>query len=537
RTPGTLLKSYLGFSLGMQQLIPTMPIMPRPHEMRLQAPASFQQTTMYAAEHLPVYRTRVDYNQLIAFGAIGKLDIEALNMALAFLWRRHQVFRTGLVFQEAKTDESRLVQVIHPPEEQGGAIPLEVWDCSNGCGYDSTADFIAAIVQQNATPFDMGVEMVRSLLVNLPHEIGSPNEHIMVISIHHAILDGFSVPIIVHDLLAAYRAYAAGAKAPTELPHLPLEYADYATWQWQHLEMGGHLEQQLEYWTKQLANLPPSLNLPFDRPRLETSSGREGSRFPIFLPGTLVASLVDLCAQHHTTLFVGLMAAFQLMLSRLAGNVEDLVVGAPNAGRDDIRLQEMVGCLMETLVIRGDLKGNPSFSTLLERKRLVVACALQHANVSLSRILQRIQVPRVANCNPVYQVVLNFVDVGVNLKNELARMSSSDLEFTRPLELPFVRRAEQLNGSLNDTLAGLTEGIWSLESHDMQLSLFRPQDMELLRTDGMGGVMSFNSTLFDRSTAVMMFECFENLLVMAVENPHKVVWDLPMLTQSEEQRQ
>ncbi len=129
------------------------------------------------------------------------------------------------------------------------------------------------------------------------------------------------------------------------------------------------------------------------------------------------------------------------------------------------------------------------------------------------------------------------MEVGVNLENELARMSSSDLQFTRPLDLPFVRQAKQQNESENDIMAGVTENIWSLESHDMQLSLFRPQDLELLRTDGMKGVMSFNSTLFDQSTAVMMFECFENLLVMAVENPHKVVWDLPMLTQPEKQRQ
>ncbi len=134
-------------------------------------------------------------------------------------------------------------------------------------------------------------------------------------------------------------------------------------------------------------------------------------------------------------------------------------------------------------------------------------------------------------------MILNFLDISENIDKELRVMSSSDLEFTRPLELPFVTQAEQLKESVNDILAGETEGIWSLESHDVQLSLFRPQDLELLRTDGMEGVMSFNSTLFDRSTVVMMFECFKNLLEMAVENPHKVVWDLPMLTQAEQQKQ
>ncbi len=103
-------------------------------------------------------------------------------------------------------------------------------------------------------------------------------------------------------------------------------------------------------------------------------------------------------------MFMGLMAAFQLTLSRLSDNVEDLVVGTPNAGRDDVRLHEMVGCIMDVLAIRGDLKGHPSFSTLLERQRLVVTDALQHANATFSQVVQRLQVPRIANCNPVYQV-------------------------------------------------------------------------------------------------------------------------------------
>ncbi|MCP4090132.1 MAG: hypothetical protein GY746_10095 [Gammaproteobacteria bacterium] len=226
----------------------------------------------------------------------------------------------------------------------------------------------------------------------------------MIIPIHHAITDGWSVRIILRDILTAYCAYAAGVDEPTGLPPLPVEYADYAVWQWQHLEMGGHLEQQLDYWVKQLANTPPSLNLPFDQPRSETSKGREGSYLSVYLPGKLVAALADICTQHRSTMFVGLMAAFQLTLSRLAGNVEDLVVGTPNAGRDNVQLHEMVGCVIEMLVIRGDLKGHPSFSTLLERQRLVVTDALQHANVPFSRIVQCLQVPRSANYNPVFQV-------------------------------------------------------------------------------------------------------------------------------------
>ncbi len=246
--------------------------------------------------------------------------------------------------------------------------------------------------------------MVRSLLVKFPSETGVPSKHLMIICINHAIMDGGSVPILLRDLLTAYHAYAAGAVEPTGLPHPHVEYADYAVWQWQHLEMGGQLEQQLDYWTKQLANTPEPLNLPFDQPRSETSSGREGSSLPVFLPGKLVAALGDLCTQHRSTMFVGLIAAFQLTLSRLSGNVEDLVVGAPNAGRDDVQLHEMVGCIMDVLAIRGDLKGHPSFSTLLKRQQLVVTDAFQHGNATFSQVIQHLQVPRIANCNPVYQV-------------------------------------------------------------------------------------------------------------------------------------
>ncbi|MCP4088467.1 MAG: hypothetical protein GY746_01550 [Gammaproteobacteria bacterium] len=172
--------------------------------------------------------------------------------------------------QEAKTDKSSLIQIIHPPEEPGGIIPLEIWDCTDGwksSGFDLATDVIGAVVGHTSTPFDMGVEMVRLLLVKLPSEIEAPKKYWMIITLHHAILDGVSVRIILRDLLTAYCAYAAGAEEPTGLPHLPVEYADYAVWQWQYLEMGGHLEQQLDYWTKQLANTPTPMNLPFDRPR------------------------------------------------------------------------------------------------------------------------------------------------------------------------------------------------------------------------------------------------------------------------------
>ncbi len=265
-----------------------------------------------------------------------------------------------------------------------------------------------------APPLNIGVEMVRPVLVKLPSEIGAPNKQLMIISVHHAIADAWSVPIILRDLLTAYHAYAAGAAEPKGLPDIPVEYADYAVWQWQHLVMEEHLEQQLEYWTKQLAKSPSPLNLPFDRPRSETESGsrHEGCFLPVYLPGKLVAALAEICTQHRSTIFVGLMAAFQLTLSRLAGNVEDLVVGTPNNGRDDVRLYDMVGCTIEILAIRGDLKGHPSFSTLLERQRLVVTDALQHANVPLKWIAQRLQVPHVANCSPVFQVslfVCNFL--------------------------------------------------------------------------------------------------------------------------------
>ncbi len=144
--------------------------------------------------------------------------------------------------QEAKNEESSLVQIICSPDEPDGTIPLEIWDCTNGwnsCGFDSAAGVIAAIGGHVGTPFDMGVEMVRSLLVKLPSDLGAPNKHLIMISIHHAIIDGESVPIFLRDLFTAYHAYASGAEEPTGLPHLPVEYADYAVWQWHHLEMGG----------------------------------------------------------------------------------------------------------------------------------------------------------------------------------------------------------------------------------------------------------------------------------------------------------
>ncbi|MCP4090925.1 MAG: hypothetical protein GY746_14210, partial [Gammaproteobacteria bacterium] len=142
-----------------------------------------------------------------------------------------------MISQGAKTYESSVTQIIRPPEEPGGTIPLEIWDCSDdwkSSGFNSADDIIEAIVGHTSTPFDMEAEMVRSLLVKLPNETGVPNQHLMMICIHHAILDGGSGGIILRDLLTAYREYADGAEEPTGLPHLPVEYADYAVWQWQY---------------------------------------------------------------------------------------------------------------------------------------------------------------------------------------------------------------------------------------------------------------------------------------------------------------
>ncbi len=337
--------------------------------------------------------------------------------------------------QEAKTEESSLIQIIRPPDEPGGTIPLEIWDCTNGwssCGFDSTEDIIASIGGLLSSPSNSGVKMVRPVLLKLPSEVGTPNKHLVFISIHHAIFDRHSTPILLRDLLTAYSAYASGDAEPKGLPDLTVEYADYAVWQWQHFVKGGHLERQLEYWTKQLANLPTPLKLPFDRPRSETDSGsrRVGFSLPVFLPGKLVAALGELCAHHRSTIFMGLMAGFQLTLSRLSGNVTDLVVGIPYSVRDKMQLHEMVGCIIDMLAIRGDLKGQPSFSTLLERQRLILTDAYENANIPLWQIAPYLQVPLVANCNPVFQVC-TFVCHFLFIALLIVRIATSSPTFHR----------------------------------------------------------------------------------------------------------
>ncbi len=311
-----------------------------------------------------------------------------------------------MTFQEAKFHQCSLTQSIRPPDEPGGTIPLEIWDCTNGwnsSGFDSAADAIVAIGGHVGAPFDMEVGMVRSLLVNLPSEIEAPRKHLMMICIYYAITDAWSNQIILCELLKAYSAYAAGAKEPTGFPLLRLEYADYAAFQWRCLEMEEHLEHQLDYWMEHLENVPPPLNLPFDRPRSLSPSGC-GGYLPVCIPGKLMVALANICEGHRCNICVGLIATFQLTLSRLAGNVVDLVLGTNYSGREKGPLQGMVGRIVESIAIRGKLKENPSFSNLVERLRLVVADAVKHSNIPFSRIIQHLEVPHIANCHPVYQV-------------------------------------------------------------------------------------------------------------------------------------
>jgi non-ribosomal peptide synthetase component F len=493
-------------------------ISPRPADMALIAPASFQQTAMFAVEQVSTDKS--NYNEPILLVFEGNFSIEIMRKALSALWQRHQVFRTGLIQQTDGTDRGQIVQEITPADAPGGTVPLEVWSASDGSNY---AEIFDNVVDHVFNPFDMSKQLIRALVLQV-EQLNDEKKFLFVLTLHHAIGDGWSNAIIVRDLL---ESYALAADLGVEVPERPLEieYADYAYWQKSYLEEGGHLQQQVEYWSNQLAGAPSSLDLPTDRARPAVASMR-GAIMETAISGVLISKLHNLCSQHRCSLFVGLLAVFQLTLSRLAGNITDVLVGTPNSGREDARLHNMVGCLMDVLVLRGDLKGNPSFSDLLDRLRLTVNDALRHSDVPFRHILDALRLPRDPSRNPMYQAMLNLKDARDVF--DLTQADVPGVRISRDVDLMLEDAGLSSGSSLHELLEGKVSS-----KLDLSLNLLRPADPAALESKGVEGVLEFNTDLFDKETAGMILSTFSNLLESAVAEPSKTVWDLPLLTAEE----
>ncbi|HEY7574274.1 MAG TPA: condensation domain-containing protein, partial [Thermoanaerobaculia bacterium] len=310
------------------------------------APLSFAQQRLWFLDQFDPGKPY--YNLPLAVRLTGNLDVPALTRSLDVIVERHEVLRTTYAMREGTP-----VQVVSPPRR----MAVERRDIS-GSPPDGGAALRAVFAEELGRPFDLAKgPMVRATLVR-----ESDRSHVLIVMTHHIASDGWSVGVLLQELATLYGSNRQGAEV--SLPELPIQYADYAVWQREGLQ-GSVLESQLSYWTRRLGGELPVLELPSDRPRPTRPSFAGGQVIRLY-PRKLRDRLDAFSREESATLFMVLLAAFQVLLGRLTGQ-EDVLVGTPVAGRGRTETENLIGLFVNTLVMRGDLSGNPTFRELLAR--------------------------------------------------------------------------------------------------------------------------------------------------------------------------
>jgi amino acid adenylation domain-containing protein len=320
----------------------------------------------------------------------GSLDPTALASAFTELTRRHEALRTTFTSKNGQP-----VQCIAEPT----SVALRVVDLERGLAADRERVAEGIIREEAQRPFDLARgPLFRPVLLRF-----GPDEHELLILLHHIVADGWSFNVLTHEVDVLYEAYVAGRPSP--LPELPLQYADFALWQRQWLT-GDVLEGLRRYWHEHLSGRPAPLTVPADyhRPRQPTFAG---ASYDLELPRSLVDSLQRLGRSEGATLFMTLLAGFKVLLSRYTGQV-DIVVGTPVANRTRGELESLVGFFANTLVLRTDLAGDPTFRQSLGRVREVSLGAYAHQDLPFEKLVEELQPERALGQNPLFEICFVF---------------------------------------------------------------------------------------------------------------------------------
>lgn len=421
------------------------------------------------------------YNVPAAYRLSGPLDMAILDRCLTEVARRHEVLRTHFAAPEGVP-----LQVIEPPSP----FCSSVLDLSRRPRAESEAALPDLIRAEALRPFSLDrTPLWRSLLVRL-----SPTEHVWVLTIHHIVCDGWSLQVLHRELAALYEAFSHGEPSP--LPELAIQYADFSVWHRRQLQ-GALLTEQLGYWKSRLAGAPPLLELPLDHPRpAEMTSSGDTARAD--LPRSLGDAVTGFSRAHRVTPFVTLLAAFCATLYRITGQ-SDLVIGTPVANRTEVETEPLIGFFVNTLALRFDLSGRPTFAQLVERVRVTVFDALDHQDLPFERLVEDLQPERALTHTPLFQVLFQV--------NEMARVPLSFLDVSvEPLPVnPGIARMD-----LAVNVQRLAEGL--------QCSA------------------TYNSDLFDHTTIDSELAAFGALLTGAMARPDQPVELLPLLSKNELQK-
>ncbi|MEO5732000.1 MAG: condensation domain-containing protein, partial [Byssovorax sp.] len=438
-------------------------------------PLSFAQQRLWFLDQLepesPLYNLRA------AVRLLGALDVDALAQSLQEIVRRHEGLRTTFAGVDGRPGQVIAEQL---------ALTVPVVDLRALAATAQEAELRRLTADDGERPFDLARgPLLRATLLRLQEQ-----EYVLLFAMHHIVSDGWSIGVVVRELTALYEAFQAGHPSP--LPELPLQYADYAVWQRQWLE-GEVLEAQLAYWKKQLGGLPV-LQLPTDRPRPAMQTFH-GALAHLRLPKELCTALTALSRREGVTLFMTLLATFQLLLQRYSGQ-DDIVVGSPIAGRTHAETEGLIGFFVNTLVLRTDLSGEPTFTELLGRVREVTLGAYAHQDVPFEKLVEALQPERDLSRSPLFQVMLTLQNTSLPAL-ELAGVK------LQPIDVA-----------------------WTTAKFDLELSLEEAEG-------GLVGTLNHNTDLFDPATAARLLGHFRLLLEAIAIAPARRLAELSMLSAAE----
>ncbi len=412
-----------------------------------------------------------------AFRLVGKLDVPALQSAFASAVQRHEALRT--VFLE---ENGQAVQVIREANFQ-----LATVDASHLAASEREVEMQRLLKEEATRPFDLSQDpMLRASLLRFSDE-----EHVLTVALHHIVSDFGSLGILWRDLDAFYEACPFG-EAPTLSP-LPSQLADFAFFQREHWKTS-QPNQHMDYWKSALAGPLLPLELPYDRPRMPEPTFR-GSRLPIHLPADVANQLKVFCRQEGVTLNMALLSVFKLLLHRYSAQ-DDIIVGLP-LGQRTAATENLIGFFINTLPVRTDFSGNPTFQQLLGRVRETVFGTIAHGEVPFEKLIEDLRLPRQDRRNPIFQTVFQYLGA----------------PFPKP------------------KLGGIAVEALKMDSGTSKFDL----TFTLTEAEGGGiqGDMEFNTDLFDAASITRLLRHFEVLLGAAVAHPHESISKLPLLTESE----
>ncbi|MEH2094791.1 amino acid adenylation domain-containing protein [Nostoc sp.] len=460
-----------------------------PHEGLL--PVSFAQERVYFIQQLAPENSAYQFQAKIRFR--GQLDVTVLHQCLDEIVQRHEIFRTTYPAVNGK-----LFQVINPHEP----ISFKVIDLQALPESEQEAEAQKLCEEEVQQPFDMNqLPLVKWVLLKL-----SEQEHQLIHIEHHMAHDGWSFNVFLGELLELYPAFCADKPSPLTEPRL--QFADFAHWQREWVNTA-EAQAQLTYWQQKLSGSSPLLELPYDRPR-PTEQTYNGDQVRMELPSDLCESLRVVSRQAGATLFMTMLGAFLVILHRYTKQ-DDISIGTAVANRRMQEIEKLIGMIVNNLVLRTDLSGNPTFRELLDRVRQVTLEAYANEDLPFDKVVDVLKPIRNLSYNPLFQVMFSFhdsampdlslPDLDISLHEPISNKSAKfDLDF---LVIPRFEQSVQ-NGAKRGA-------------------------------KGITLVLEYNSDLFDAATIQQMLEQYQKLLKGIVANPEQRISQLPLLTQTQQQ--